>query len=252
MAMECPSRDSLQMLLREMLPDHDRARIESHVETCRSCQMALSELVSGESTEIFVPTLARREEADADLDFLRRLKENPPPEFRTPTQKAQRGATDPEEEDEWPTELGRYRLVRKLAHGGMGVVFLARDLKFDRSVAIKFMKRALIDDKDYLEQFQNETQLMGRLQHPGIPSVHDYGVLPDGRPFFAMKLVKGQTVTELLERQKSTNSNSRDGSSPNLPYSSVAENRPDKRPRQSPPRRHHETAPRNSTCMRFA
>src|SRR5262249_41448568 len=49
--------------------------------------------------------------------------------------------------------------------------------------------------------FLEEAQVCGQLQHPGVPPVHELGTLPDGRPFFAMKLVKGHTLAELLRRR---------------------------------------------------
>src|SRR5262249_41314041 len=53
-------------------------------------------------------------------------------------------------------------------------------------------------DADMRRRFLEEAQLMGQLQHPGIPPVHARGALADGRPYFAMKLIKGQTLAELL------------------------------------------------------
>ena len=80
----------------------------------------------------------------------------------------------------------RYELVSILGRGGMGVVYLARDTALDREVALKIVDRAPGD--------ANEARLIARLEHPGIVPVHDFGELPDGRLFYAMKLVRGDRL----------------------------------------------------------
>jgi serine/threonine protein kinase len=80
----------------------------------------------------------------------------------------------------------RYELVSLLGRGGMGVVYLARDTALDREVALKIFDRAPGD--------ANEAKLIARLEHPGIVPVHDFGELPDGRLFYAMKLVRGDRL----------------------------------------------------------
>jgi serine/threonine protein kinase len=80
----------------------------------------------------------------------------------------------------------RYELVSILGRGGMGVVYLARDTALDREVALKIYDRPPGD--------ANEARLIARLEHPGIVPVHDFGELPDGRLFYAMKLVRGDRL----------------------------------------------------------
>ena len=80
----------------------------------------------------------------------------------------------------------RYELVSILGRGGMGVVYVARDTALDREVALKIFDRAPGD--------ANEARLIARLEHPGIVPVHDFGELPDGRLFYAMKLVRGDRL----------------------------------------------------------
>jgi serine/threonine protein kinase len=92
----------------------------------------------------------------------------------------------------------RYRLSEEIARGGMGVVYLARDLALDRDVGIKTLLHPPADGSGIVRRFREEARITGQLQHPGIPPVHDLGALPDGRPFLAMKLIKGRTLGELL------------------------------------------------------
>jgi serine/threonine protein kinase len=75
----------------------------------------------------------------------------------------------------------RYRLEEEIGRGGLGVVYAARDTQLDRRVAIKVMDAA----------WAGEARLIARLEHPGIVPVYDTGTLPDGRAFYAMKLVAG-------------------------------------------------------------
>jgi serine/threonine protein kinase len=80
----------------------------------------------------------------------------------------------------------RYELVSTLGRGGMGVVYLARDTALDREVALKVFDRPAGD--------ANEARIIARLEHPGIVPVHDFGELPDGRFFYAMKRVRGDRL----------------------------------------------------------
>src|SRR3954463_1377884 len=80
----------------------------------------------------------------------------------------------------------RYELVSILGRGGMGVVYLARDTVLDRDVALKIVERPSDD--------ANEARILARLEHPGIVPVHDFGELPDGRQFYAMKCVRGDRL----------------------------------------------------------
>ena len=82
-----------------------------------------------------------------------------------------------------------YALARELGRGGMGVVYAAYDPTFDREVAVKVMHPG-----QDAGRFVIEAKVTARLPHPGIPPVYDLGTLPDGRPFLAMKLIKGETL----------------------------------------------------------
>jgi len=89
---------------------------------------------------------------------------------------------------------GRYELREKIAEGGMGAVHRAIDRKLTREVALKLVKNPDASDNTR-RRFHEESRITGQLQHPAIPPVHDLGELPDGRPYLAMKLIKGRTLT---------------------------------------------------------
>jgi serine/threonine protein kinase len=83
-----------------------------------------------------------------------------------------------------------YRLLERVAHGGMGVVWLALDQKLDRRVALKVLDRG----------GEEEARVLATLEHPGIVPVHDVGWLPDGRAFYAMKYVEGDRLDRHVSR----------------------------------------------------
>src|SRR5262245_16999271 len=93
----------------------------------------------------------------------------------------------------------RYRLGDEIARGGMGVIYRATDTVLGREVAVKVLQEKYAPDSGTAHRFADEARITGQLQHPNIPAVHDLGVLPDGRPFLAMKLIKGETLEDLLK-----------------------------------------------------
>jgi serine/threonine-protein kinase len=97
-----------------------------------------------------------------------------------------------------PARLG-YELRQELGRGGMGVVLACRDSALGRDLAVKALRPEHRGDPAAQRRFLEEAQITGQLQHPGVVPVHHVGRLPDGRPYFAMKLVRGQTLADLLE-----------------------------------------------------
>jgi tetratricopeptide (TPR) repeat protein len=97
-----------------------------------------------------------------------------------------------------PANPPGYKLIEELGRGGMGVVYRARDVALDRDVAIKLLSQRHPGDSQPAQRFLSETRITAQLQHPGIPAVHQVGTLADGRPFLAMKLIKGSTLETIL------------------------------------------------------
>ena len=87
----------------------------------------------------------------------------------------------------------RYRALELLGQGGMGAVWLAQDSILQRPVALKVLT-AENSSVDLAARLMQEGVVLARLEHPGIVPVHDAGTLPDGRTFYCMKLVEGQTL----------------------------------------------------------
>ena len=97
----------------------------------------------------------------------------------------------------WPELDARYAITGVAGRGGMGTVYVARDQVLDRDVAVKVLDVA--DQKgSRVARLTREAHILARLDHPGIVPVHDAGVLPDGRSFYVMKLVRGRRLDEVL------------------------------------------------------
>ncbi len=99
---------------------------------------------------------------------------------------------------ETPTEIGPYQIEGTIGQGGMGVVYRAQQLNPRRPVALKVMRPGL-SDSSARQRFELETQILGRLQHPGIAQIYEAGTAETtagARPFFAMELVEGRALTD--------------------------------------------------------
>jgi eukaryotic-like serine/threonine-protein kinase len=97
----------------------------------------------------------------------------------------------------------KYTFVKELARGGMGTVYLAEDTELNRQVAIKVLSTPEMTE-DLRRRMIREAQIIARLEHPGIVPVHDVGVMPDGRVFYAMKFVRGERLDEYAASTSST------------------------------------------------
>jgi serine/threonine protein kinase len=93
---------------------------------------------------------------------------------------------------------GQYRLVRLLGRGGMGAVYLARDLTLDREVAIKVVKTES-DTREMYDRFRREAKTAARLSHPNIVPLHAFGEV-EGMPYFVMGYVRGESLAARLRR----------------------------------------------------
>ena len=97
-------------------------------------------------------------------------------------------------------QLGAYRIIREIGRGGLGTVYLAEraDESYRKEVAIKLVRRGL-DTEDILQRFRHERQILAQLEHPNIARLIDGGTTEDGRPFFVMEYVQGETLIKYCE-----------------------------------------------------
>jgi serine/threonine protein kinase/tetratricopeptide (TPR) repeat protein len=97
-----------------------------------------------------------------------------------------------------PGAGGRFRILRLHAQGGLGEVFVAVDTELHREVALKQIRPSNADDPESRARFVLEAELTGNLEHPGIVPVYGLGSDGDGRPYYAMRFVKGETLKDAI------------------------------------------------------
>jgi serine/threonine-protein kinase len=99
------------------------------------------------------------------------------------------------------TAVLHYRIIEKIGAGGMGEVYLVKDTKLNRQVALKFMPAHLASDADMRARFTREAQAAANLDHPNIVPVYEVGEY-QGRPFFAMAHIEGQSLRDIIKKGK--------------------------------------------------
>ncbi len=100
-----------------------------------------------------------------------------------------------------PQNLGHYRLVRKLAEGGMGEVFLAEDMRLHRMAAVKVISRDVAQDPVIKRRFLREAHAASKLNHPNIAVIYDVGETADGVSFIGMEYVDGPTLAAAMRER---------------------------------------------------
>ncbi|MEM7308011.1 MAG: serine/threonine-protein kinase [Planctomycetota bacterium] len=133
--------------------------------------------------EVLAQLIRRLLDSDADTSFLRHPVSVEPPVY----------PADPE-------RIGRYRILRRVGQGGMGMVFLAQDAD-DELVAVKVLRPGLASPAA-MRRFEYEAAILDTLDHPGIARVYEAGTLDTGegpQPFLAMEFVRGQPLTRYAE-----------------------------------------------------
>ncbi|MCC7293585.1 MAG: protein kinase [Phycisphaerales bacterium] len=106
-------------------------------------------------------------------------------------------------DDPLPAQIGRYRIVRRIGEGGMGIVYEAEQDNPRRRVALKMLRPGL-SSRDVVRRFRREAHLLGRLHHPGIAHIYEAGVADDGsrRPYLSMELIDGPALNVYAKRCK--------------------------------------------------
>jgi WD40 repeat protein/tRNA A-37 threonylcarbamoyl transferase component Bud32 len=98
------------------------------------------------------------------------------------------------------SERSRYRILRPHAHGGLGQVFLALDQELGREVALKEIREDQADDSHRRARFVLEAEITGGLEHPGVVPVYSLNWYENGRPYYAMRFIRGESFDQIIER----------------------------------------------------
>src|ERR1700678_1737319 len=101
-----------------------------------------------------------------------------------------------------PSKIGRYRIIRRLGHGGFGRVYLAHDDDLDRAVAIKVPNPERITHTEDAEAFLVEARILAKLDHPYIVPVHDVGRSEDGLCFVVSKFIEGSDLAVKMDQAR--------------------------------------------------
>ncbi|HEU0034800.1 MAG TPA: tetratricopeptide repeat protein [Kofleriaceae bacterium] len=160
--MSCPDPDHVIAYIARRLPADERDAIEAHIDGCKACRALLVALAQTNDGEPFVPPAPTGE----------------------------------------PTQVGRYRIEKRLGEGGMGTVYAAHDPQLDRKVALKLVHPELAAHGG-LERLIREGRALARLSHPNVVAVHDAGSDGD-RVYIAMELIEGQTLAAWLRDKPRT------------------------------------------------
>ncbi len=174
--MQCPELEDLERHVAGDLPEDTRDRVSAHVASCRVCSKHTKEISD-------------------NLDALSGMQE------------ALRGE-EPAAEMEPPERIGPFAIVREIARGGMGVVYLAEQDRPHRRVALKVLRPGATSP-DTLRRFELEAEVLARLRHPGIATIYEAGVTTlsssaagDRVPYIAMEYVHGERLDRYVESRQ--------------------------------------------------
>ncbi|MCI0638378.1 MAG: protein kinase [Gemmataceae bacterium] len=200
----CPDRDSLQDMLAGEIDGDDLARLDQHIESCAECQETLDRLSSSAWDDEAKHLV--EENFVAQDGNLQELVTTMLQSCRLPdTVDATENLTDNERSistvfgEDYPDQFGTYQLMAPVGRGGFGEVFMARDEKLDRIVALKILAPALATNPTARRRFLREAKAAAAVCHDhvvGIHAVEEY----DGLPCIVMQYVAGMSLQERLER----------------------------------------------------
>ncbi|MCC6750317.1 MAG: protein kinase [Deltaproteobacteria bacterium] len=201
----CPDPNEVVALLEGQLSAARMVSLDGHVDHCGACRALVGELArelgslrrraGSRATTVSGPAVAASE-----------MVWSGPWPSPWPTQPdpalALALAAELPPEPGWAiaagTRVDGYRVMRPLGRGGMGEVYLARDVQLGRKVALKFIHPGRFSSERALERFRFEAQTTARFSHPNVVTIHAVG-LHEGRPYLALEYIEGQTLSERLK-----------------------------------------------------
>jgi len=183
----CPPAAVLEALLANALSQPIEAELDVHVSACAGCQQTLEKMTASTGPRHLRPG----ETPDTEET---RLQSGPAWAASNRLLAGAAAFTPPP----LPIIPG-YLIQGELGRGGRGVVYRARQLQLNRTVAVKMLRAGVQADRIDRERFQAEAQAVARLQHPNIVQIHEVGVV-DGQPFFALEYADSGTLAQRVNR----------------------------------------------------
>jgi serine/threonine protein kinase len=98
-----------------------------------------------------------------------------------------------------PRRLASYTLLEPIGHGGMAVVYRARQESLDRTVAVKVLSENLAASREFMERFRREARTAASMRHPNVITVHDFGEDDRGVPYLVLEYIGGPTLADLMD-----------------------------------------------------
>jgi eukaryotic-like serine/threonine-protein kinase len=205
----CPTQEQLERMLVDSLAGAEAEAVERHVAGCDLCQRALEVLTAEDPTDALIaPGVRIPDSAEGDT-VADRLRGTATPEMDPITQEgrpppgldatiAAKLASDPKvsPSSRWPAIPG-YEIQEELGRGGMGVVYLARQVKAKRLVALKMILNTTLPCAEDRLRFEIEAAALAQLKHPNIVAVFEVGAFED-QPYFSLEYVNGGTLAQAL------------------------------------------------------
>ena len=191
----CPADSMLQNLISGKVGELEEAELIEHVRHCDACRQRLSKHESDNSDSI----LEKLKTGDRSSAF----QHEPDCQWATSLALGAIAGSNDEETHgdafQLPMDLGDYRLIEPIAHGGMGVVYRAQHLRLGRDVAVKIISGKRLADKRAIQRFEAEMRTLGQLSHPNIVSALDAREL-GGQPVLIMEFVDGMDLSQIVQR----------------------------------------------------
>jgi WD40 repeat protein len=183
----------LQRLLASELTAREELDLEGHLRECPRCRHLLEEWTAPTTTGVHkCPAESHPDDFETSPQLLDRLKEWAAPGLELPAEKARTGT----EGRPFPRIAG-YEVLELLGHGGMGVVYKARQVALNRTVALKMILGGAFASKKSLVRFRAEAEAVARLQHPNIIQIHEIGET-EGLSYLCLEYVEGGTIASKL------------------------------------------------------
>jgi eukaryotic-like serine/threonine-protein kinase len=202
----CPSDEKLTGLLTDALSTVERDTLVRHLEACASCQEQLARLTETPDLETWRRAENSRRASRAEESVMGRLKRRLSSLAPTDPTHAARLARHPPRPlirrsaavgCERPAVPG-YEILGELGRGGMGIVYQARQVGLDRTVALKMVLTGIRTGPKDLARFRAEAAVIARLRHPNIVQIYDVGEAA-GRPYFVLEYVAGGSLAQHLQ-----------------------------------------------------
>lgn len=199
----CPTREELTSYALGEIAEADGDAISRHLEGCERCEAALVE-VEGSADRLIelcrqpAPLDRYSQEAACHDAVTRAIALGGGFDHATDDTPAGTAAEPVEEEEPVLGQMGDYKLVEELSHGGMGTVYRAIHVRLGREVALKVLPKGRNTDQRAVARFEREMAAVGKLDHPHIVRATDAGEV-EGVQYLAMELIDGFDLTELVD-----------------------------------------------------